>query len=248
MDDTVNTERKPLGWWWFLLQFATVGVAFALSSLPLLFVFDIRNGTLEPPGMLLSVILQAVAGCLVAAAWLARDGALPQAWNLRSFLGWKQTALIGLAATAAIVAWFILGAALLKAVGLPQADVSLLMNDITSGPAMLAIWIVLVAWLSAGLGEELLFRGFLMDRLLRLRGIRGRYWLANLLQASLFGLSHGYQSVGGVILTGVIGYFLGWLRTRVGGSLVPLILAHAGVDTVMMLLGYAQKMGWIAAS
>ena len=88
------------------------------------------------------------------------------------------------------------------------------MQYITESPLMLGLWIVLVAWLAAGFGEELLWRGFLLDRLMRLPGISGRIWLAIVIQAVLFGLPHLYQGWGGVIVTGSIGLLLGWLRIK----------------------------------
>ena len=95
-------------------------------------------------------------------------------------------------------------------------------------------------------GEELLWRGFLFDRLNRLAGIKGRIWLALLIQAAAFGLPHIYQGMGGVLITGVVGLFLGWVRIKSSWSLLPCVLAHAAVDTVMMSLAYAQKLEWIA--
>ena len=102
-----------------------------------------------------------------------------------------------------------------------------------------------VAWLAAGLGEELIYRGFLMDRLERLRGIGNSTAVVLIVQAVLFGLPHGYQGAGGMVLTGSIGLLLGWVRLRFGGNLVVAVLAHAAVDTIMMSLAYAEKLGML---
>ncbi len=242
MDATMHGERRRLGWWYFLLQFATVVFAYIAMSIPGILVFG--QG---PLGLLLSVVGSSVGGLIVAGAWLKADGALAEAWDLSAFGGTGRTWLIGLGSAIGIVAWFTLGGMALRGLGLPTPDVSMLMDGITSSPAMLLAWIVMVAIFAAGFGEELLWRGFLMDRLMHLPGLRGNVWPVIAIQAAFFGLPHLYQGWGGVLLTGMIGMYFGWLRTRVGWSLLPLVIAHAGVDTIMMLIGYAQKMGWMPA-
>ena len=68
------------------------------------------------------------------------------------------------------------------------------------------------------------------------------------IQAVLFGLPHLYQGISGVIVTAVVGLWLGWIRLRERGNLWICVLAHAAVDTVMMSLAYAQSLGWIPAT
>lgn len=90
-----------------------------------------------------------------------------------------------------------------------------------------------VAWTSAAFGEELLFRGFALDRLhVALGGGRGAAALAVALQALLFGLGHAYQGLGGVVLTGVIGLGLGAIVRAARGNLWIAILAHGLIDTL----------------
>ena len=87
-----------------------------------------------------------------------------------------------------------------------------------------------------------------MDRLSRLGGLRGKMWPIILIQAALFGLPHAYQGLGGVIITGVVGIGLGWLRFHNKGNLWPCIIAHVAVDTIMMSLSYATKLGIMPAT
>src|SRR5688572_15408554 len=59
-------------------------------------------------------------------------------------------------------------------------------------------WLIPVAWGSAAIGEELVFRGFLQTRLeFALVGLRGTTAVALLLQAVIFGALHSYQGAGG---------------------------------------------------
>ncbi len=170
----------------------------------------------------------------------------PQAWDLsHPPEGWPRAIGIALLATVAIIAWFQIGSLLVQQIGLGMPDVGHVMDMVTQSPAHFAMWIVLVAIFAAGIGEELLWRGFLMDRLQRLPGLSGRAWAIIGIQGALFGLPHLYQGWGGVIITGVVGLFFGWLRYNRRGNLWTLIIAHILVDVLMMSAGYAGKLGLI---
>ncbi|MDC0886722.1 CPBP family intramembrane metalloprotease [Altererythrobacter sp.] len=236
----MQQDLPKLGWGRFLLQLGTVIIVYLAASVPAVLVFGESAW-----GYLLSVFFSMAGALLVAWAWLQKDGALAQAWDLSMPQSWPRTLALAAAATAAILVIFQVGAYAAEALGMPKVDVDLIMGFVTESPLMLALWIVLVAWLAAGLGEELLWRGFLLDRLMRLPGIQGRIWLAIVIQAAVFGLPHLYQGWSGVLITGSIGLLLGWLRIKANWNLWPLVIAHAGVDTIMMALGYAGTLGWI---
>ena len=87
---------------------------------------------------------------------------------------------------------------------------------------------------------------FLMDRLMRRRGMRGAKWPAAIIQAAIFGLAHLYQGLGGVLVTATVGLFLAWLRIANRGNLWACILAHAAVDTLMLSLAYSESLGWLS--
>lgn len=231
---------RRLGWLRFLLQLASVALVYVLASIPPIMLLGETNA-----GVLGSVVLSMVAALLVARLWLASDGNLHVAWSLRPPPDIGRT--LGLAAlgTGIIIALFGLGAIAIDALGLPPIDVSLILDYVTESPLSFGLWIVLVAWFAAGFGEELLYRGFLLDRLMRLRGMRGRRWPAAIIQAALFGLPHLYQGWGGVLVTAMIGLFLAWLRFANRGNLWACILAHAAVDTIMLSLAYGESLGWL---
>ncbi len=235
-------KGSGLGWGRFLLQFVTVVIGYVLGSVPPIVIWG-ETAT----GYLVSVVSSMAFGLLVAWLWLRKDGAVAEAWNLSRPASWPRALALSAAATGVICAIFLLGGPLLRELGLPAADVNSVMRYVTQGPLALVLWITLVAWFAAGFGEELLWRGFLFDRLQRLRGLAGRNGLVVLVQALIFALPHGYQGVSGIILTGSIGLLLGWMRLRTGGNLWPLIIAHAAVDTIMMSLGYADAQGIIGS-
>ncbi len=96
-----------------------------------------------------------------------------------------------------------------------------------------ALWILLS--ISAGVGEEITFRGYCQRQFEALTGNR---WIALALQSLLFGVSHGYQGVDAMLKITVLGLAFGlmaiWRR-----SLRPGIIAHAWTDTASGLLGAA---------
>jgi membrane protease YdiL (CAAX protease family) len=82
--------------------------------------------------------------------------------------------------------------------------------------------------ITAGLCEELLYRGFAMAVLAHL-GLQA--WAVVLLSSVLFGLAHSYQGRGGILMTLLIGLILGTSRIAYD-SLVPAIFWHSAVDVV----------------
>lgn len=91
--------------------------------------------------------------------------------------------------------------------------------------------------LVAGIGEEMLFRGFLQGRLAEAIGTPAGTWVGLILASLVFGLAHPLSRLY-VLLTGVIGVYLGWLWIVSGNLLVP-ITVHAAYDFVVLfyLLG-----------
>lgn len=94
---------------------------------------------------------------------------------------------------------------------------------------------LVVVWIAAAFGEEMIFRGFLLDRIAHLLGGSGVAWQgAAVLQGILFGLSHIYQGPAGMWLTGIMGVVFGLAYLITGRTLLPLILAHGLIDTISL--------------
>ena len=246
---TENT-RQTLGWGRFLLQFFSVAILYILAQVPAAIIWGEVGAdgtfTLSSTVTAATTAFGMVVALFVSWLWLRKDGAVAEAWRLSPSNGWGPTLLIALATTIAILGWFTLGTMGLGALGLEPPAVGDVLGMVTQSTFHYVLWVVLVAWFAAGFGEELLYRGFLMDRLKRLKGVGNSIWGPIFIQALIFGVSHGYQSLSGVIITGVVGFGLGWLRMRTN-SLLPLVLAHMAVDTFSMSMAYADKLGFIPA-
>jgi membrane protease YdiL (CAAX protease family) len=97
-----------------------------------------------------------------------------------------------------------------------------------------------VTWGAAAFGEEMLFRGFMMTRLLAIIGSDGfaARALAVIGQAALFAAGHAYLGPRGVIAAGLLGVVFSTLYFRNGRNLWPLFIAHGLIDTVSLTLLY----------
>jgi uncharacterized protein len=94
-------------------------------------------------------------------------------------------------------------------------------------------WILLS--LSAGVCEELLYRGFLMHYLsgLLAGGVALGVLGAWLVSSMLFGLAHVYQGVAGIIRSALTGLLLGLVMILTGQLILPILL-HALFDLQML--------------
>lgn len=108
--------------------------------------------------------------------------------------------------------------------------------------ASAAMQLIGFAWISAAIGEELVFRGFLMHQL---QALFARVGLGRVSAAIaggvLFGAMHANQGASGILLTGLVGAIFGYAYLRSGRNLWALILAHGLVDTWGVITLY---LGW----
>jgi membrane protease YdiL (CAAX protease family) len=84
-------------------------------------------------------------------------------------------------------------------------------------------WVALS--LSAGFGEEFVFRGYLIWVFQPTLGL----WGAAAFSVAVFAAAHAYQGANGILTTGVVGLLL-TLVVLISGSLWPAIALHALVD------------------
>ena len=83
--------------------------------------------------------------------------------------------------------------------------------------------------LFGGVVEEVIFRGYLVGWGAALFGPGAGLWLC-LLSASVFGISHIYQGITGVLTTGLIGLCFGLFYLWTNRRLLPVIVAHMTVN------------------
>lgn len=102
----------------------------------------------------------------------------------------------------------------------------------------LFLWFALS--ISAGICEELTFRGYLLQQFSR---ASGNLWIGVLGSSLLFGIAHGYEGASGMIAIAIYGALFCWLAL-IRRSLRPGMIAHAWHDIVsgiaLMLLRHTH--------
>ena len=127
------------------------------------------------------------------------------------------------------------------ALGLPEPEVNRF-EYLIGDPLALVLTLVFIAWGTAGVGEEILARGFTLQRLIRAFG-NGRTAVAGalLLQAALCGLAHFGSGLRGVLAGGIIGLILSVAYLLGNRNLWCVIPAHAIVDTISLVQLYGSS-------
>jgi len=198
-----------------------------LVLLPILSLRTHRSGQLSElprPAIYLSAALSqwSVVGLLAVVLWVTGDGT--DGLGLAAPTRGPSTALwllIILAAAAALTG--LLRLIRRRTGSTESADVRHLLPR-TRRERLLFCLVVIP---TAGIAEEILFRGLAISRLAHL--LNGAVWPAALLAALAFALGHLYQDGVGVARAGLLGLVLS-LPYVVSGSILPSILAHMIYD------------------
>jgi membrane protease YdiL (CAAX protease family) len=99
-----------------------------------------------------------------------------------------------------------------------------------------------IVWGFAGFGEEIGYRGYLLNKLAEALGrTRTADVIALLASAVLFGFGHYYKGPAGILDSGVAGAILGSVYLLSGRNLWACILTHGFIDTVGVFAAY---LGW----
>lgn len=176
---------------------------------------------------------------VAAAMWLQGQRWTAIGWRAPD--DWSRAIAIGIAAGIAmeLLAVWVTTPMISRALG-TEPDYSGL-RGIRGNLKMLLIFIAL-SWTLAAFGEEICFRGFLMERLARLFGDSNAAWIASLLLSSVvFGLGHTEQGPAGWIQEGLSGLLLGILFLASGGNLAVPIVAHGVSNTLAFVLIYFDR-------
>lgn len=171
-------------------------------------------------------------------------------WRLRASgmswadLGFKKpesivkTLLLSIGVLAAIIAAGVIGSGIAD-LFFDKAYVADRFGDLEGDVPMFALWLVLI-WTHGSFFEEMLFRAFLINSFQRFLGDGTWVTVASVtLAAIFFGYRHAYyQGPYGFVVTGTIGFALGFIYVWLGRTnLWPQILAHGYMNT----LGFTMR-------
>lgn len=136
------------------------------------------------------------------------------------------------------IAAFVLGAIVgVNIVGIPEgADMSGY-NYLEGNLPLLLLALPAVYFVSSW-GEEVVYRGFLINRLAELSNHRSRWWVATIFGGLVFGLAHYAWGFVGIVETTFMGIALGAAYLKLGRKLWVTVLAHAIMDTVLFVQMY----------
>lgn len=97
-------------------------------------------------------------------------------------------------------------------------------------------------WLLAAFGEELVYRGYLMNRVAALgQNTRAAWLLSLVLVSALFGWGHAGQELTGMLQEGFAGLLLGLLYLGWGRNLAIPIIAHGTANTLAFVLIFLDR-------
>ncbi|MGD9347527.1 MAG: type II CAAX endopeptidase family protein [Candidatus Aminicenantes bacterium] len=105
----------------------------------------------------------------------------------------------------------------------------------------LLMWLA-ISWSVAAFGEEIVYRGYFMNRITDLIGKTAATWSVSLLlSAILFGFIHSYQGISGMLSTGISGLVFGILYVATKRNLWTAIIGHGVYNTAGFLLIFLGK-------
>lgn len=101
------------------------------------------------------------------------------------------------------------------------------------------LFFIALSWVLAAFGEELVWRGYAMNRVAELLGGNAAAWILSTLAVNIvFGVAHDYQNVAGIIVTAVGGVTYAVLYVLAGRNLAVPIVAHGVQNTCDFLFIY----------
>ncbi len=101
---------------------------------------------------------------------------------------------------------------------------------------------IVLSWTLAAFGEELVYRGYLMNRVADVVGSNRVGWLLSLVVVSiLFGVVHLYQGASGIITVTLTGLMVGGLYLATGRNLWVPIIVHGVNDTLGFILIFLES-------
>jgi uncharacterized protein len=105
------------------------------------------------------------------------------------------------------------------------------------GNVRLLLLLVAGSWTIAAVGEELVWRGYVLNRVADLLGRRRLGWTMSIgIVSIVFGLAHSYQDWTGIIENSIDGALLALLYIACCRNLIAPIVAHGVTDTLDFLI------------
>ena len=187
------------------------------------------------------IMLGYVLGVVLATIVLKRRGSGWREIGLARPDSWRKTILLGLGAfVVTTLAYLAIQMIVQNLPGLEIAPADKSSHNPIYGNLPLLILYLVAAWTTIGFGEEMLFRGFLLNSLAGFfRHTTARWALALIGSSLIFGLAHLSWGIAGIIETTIMGLVLGFIYLRTGHNLWVTIIAHGLMNTIGFVLVFS---------
>jgi len=158
--------------------------------------------------------------------------------GLTRYKSWAATLGLGLAAGLSLEAFQLFVSQPLLVRWLHKQPDLDLFRSVHGNLKLMLIYVALV-WPVAAFGEEMVYRGYLMNRVADLFNRTRAAWIASLVAVHVgFGLAHGYQGITGILDEALMGVLLAVIYLATGRNLAVPIVAHGVQDTIDFVLIY----------
>lgn len=150
--------------------------------------------------------------------------------------------LISLGVFIIAVAAFVLGSIIMVNIsGMPESSDMSNYQFLQDNIGML-ILVLVGSYIVASFGEEVIYRGFIINRLIEL-GLDSKLGrvLVIIISAVIFGLVHYQWGLMGIVQTGFMGAVFGFFYLKLKKRIWILVLAHGYMDTILMIQMYMSS-------
>lgn len=210
-----------------LIELAMLIFIFSVSGILLLWGARIRSTWLTLASILLAL------GLIRLVLWLRQSG-----WHefgLKKPRSWLKTILLAIGGLISI--YLVVIVTMPIVIRLTGNPVDRSQFEVLRGNIPALITGLLVVWTLAAFGEELIFRGYLMNTLARAFRQEKTGWIAAcIVNSVIFGIGHTYQGISGVILLAIVGLLYALFYLESGRNLWVPILMHGLYDTSAFLV------------
>jgi len=158
------------------------------------------------------------------------------------FGGWRalgRTIVLSLIVLVAALAAFVAGSALTASLQAAPETADMSGYEYLRGSLPMLLLALGGVYIVSSFGEEVVYRGWLMTRIAEMGGTRRPAWgAAVVVSALVFGLAHFDWGLAGIIQTTFMGLALAAAYLLVRRRLWVLVLAHACIDTLLLVQLY----------
>lgn len=218
-----------------LISFCTLSALIAAYISPADYISSI-------PGRLLLLVRTPILVAL-ATILLWREG---RSWSDvgAAAPGWRKMLIWVPLGYLLLVVAALLAKLIMQLAGLAGPDYSAF-SQLKGNLSLYLFWALPTVWISAALGEEFAFRGYVRDALARIFGREGGLvmLLSILAQAVIFGLLHIYLGFGGMVIATAAGLALGAVWFCSGRNLWAGVVVHGLIDLGSMTAIYFGATG-----